>query len=228
MPTIIKIFTLIIFTLISVNNVNADNIFDYEDDFYEETYNEQDSEKINDPLEPINRKIFTFNHYFDKYALGPTARLYKNYIPAPIQRGIKNFNTNLQKPISTISSLILLEPKNAFYNLRSFTIDTTFGLFGIINLSKHFDDNETDKNIITVFNHYEIGQGIYLVIPFIGPQTTRNITGIAIDTLLNPIYLYDFNKDHELAIELFSKSTTILELRARNDENINFLYENSF
>ena len=213
----------IILTFLSVN-LNAGNIFDYEDD----NYSIESQLDINDPLEEVNKKIFKFNYIIDKYSIRPMARLYNQHLPKPVQLGLKNFNTNLQKPLSSISSLMVLDFKNAFYNLRSFAINTSIGCLGIFDISEHLTNNETNQNFITVLDHYGISQGIYLVIPFIGPQTTRNFSGLILDSTLNPIYLYDYNKDYKSTLEVITTTITVIDLRANNFDTINDIYDNSF
>ena len=48
-----------------------------------------------DPLERVNRAIFSVNDTLDKYALTPVAETYREYLPGPIRTGIRNFFANL-------------------------------------------------------------------------------------------------------------------------------------
>ena len=67
-------------------DAESDSVNTNSSDF--ETSNYED--EIYDPLEPINRAIFSFNNVADKIILEPVAKGYKN-LPSPIQSGIGNF-----------------------------------------------------------------------------------------------------------------------------------------
>ena len=75
------------------------------------TANPQDFEttsiedEIYDPLEPINRAIFSFNNVADKVILEPVAKGYKK-LPSPIQTGIGNFLSNLKMPLIIVNQLL--------------------------------------------------------------------------------------------------------------------------
>mgnify|MGYP002062461229 FL=1 len=52
-------------------------------------------EDASDPLEPVNRAIYTFNDTFDRYLLRPVAERYQEYVPAVARTGVRNFFANL-------------------------------------------------------------------------------------------------------------------------------------
>ena len=39
------------------------------------------TQKVSDPIEPINRVVFSFNNVFDKYAVRPVSILYRGILP---------------------------------------------------------------------------------------------------------------------------------------------------
>jgi ABC-type transporter lipoprotein component MlaA len=59
----------------------------------------EDLYQVNDPLEPVNRGIFTFNLTLDDYVIKPTAVAYRDYIPEAVRNSIHNFLTNLRSPV---------------------------------------------------------------------------------------------------------------------------------
>ncbi|HJL66983.1 MAG TPA: MlaA family lipoprotein, partial [Arenicellales bacterium] len=71
-----------------------------------------------DPLELINREIFTFNLYLDQWLVEPIARGYVNHIPSPIRTGIRNVLNNLMEPLGLVNNLLQGKPENAANNLR--------------------------------------------------------------------------------------------------------------
>ena len=95
---IVKIFLICLFFsthLISAETtltpVASDNITTYPGDFESTTFEDE----IFDPLEPINRAIFSFNNALDKIVLEPAAKGYRK-LPSPVQTGLSNFLSNLK------------------------------------------------------------------------------------------------------------------------------------
>ena len=212
----IKFLSLIFCFITFISNSYGQNIFDYEDEdtAINSFYNNKD------PLEHINRKIFKFNLKFDQYALNPLAKSYEYVLPKDLRIGIKNFNQNIKKPLSFVNSLFLLEFDNSLKNLISFSLNMTFGLFGFYNISNHIFTEEEQYSFVTLFKEYEIPNGIYIMMPFIGPSTTRDLFGRSFNLVLDPIYL-DSNVSNIKKYELISKYSNILDFRSRYDQIVN-------
>jgi len=69
-------------------------------------------DEIYDPLEGLNRAIFSFNNVTDKVVLEPVAKGYKK-LPSPIQSGVSNFINNLKLPLAALNQLLQGQGKNA-------------------------------------------------------------------------------------------------------------------
>ena len=57
----------------------------------------QQNERVSriDPLEPMNRAVFTFNENLDQYLVKPAAEAYKFVMPDAVRRGVTNFFSNI-------------------------------------------------------------------------------------------------------------------------------------
>ncbi len=143
--------------------------------------------KIYDPLEPLNRKIFTFNDYVDEYFLNYVVDSYRFIVPEFARKGVRNFFDNLYKPFSIINSFAQGKTDNGLASLSSFVINTTVGVFGFIDVAQ---DEEVFYNVETfgqTLGHYGIGTGPYLVLPLLGPSTLRGFSSDALQSALSPI-----------------------------------------
>src|ERR671922_601810 len=49
----------------------------------------------NDPIESVNRAIYSFNDEIDKYILKPVAETYVDYIPQRVRNAVTKFFDNL-------------------------------------------------------------------------------------------------------------------------------------
>src|SRR5690606_8378775 len=59
-----------------------------------------------DPWEGINRRIFIFNDYADRWLLRPVAQGYQRITPDPLERGITNVFNNLGEISNLVNNLL--------------------------------------------------------------------------------------------------------------------------
>ncbi len=124
----------IIFISVFTSNIIAaesDNVNTDSADFNTGNYEDE----IFDPLEPVNRAIFSFNNFADKIILEPAAKGYKK-LPSPIQSGIGNFLNNLKLPLVVVNQLLQGQGKNAAESSGRFIVNSTAGLFGLIDVAE--------------------------------------------------------------------------------------------
>ncbi|MDG2033030.1 MAG: MlaA family lipoprotein, partial [Rhodospirillales bacterium] len=53
-------------------------------------------QKLNDPIEPTNRAIFSFNQGLDKVVIKPVTGFYRTVTPAPARDEVHSFLENLR------------------------------------------------------------------------------------------------------------------------------------
>ncbi len=141
----------------------------------------------NDPLEPFNRAVFAFNTGFDKIALAPAARLYRTLGPPVVRDGISNFVDNWKEPITFINDVLQAQPERAGTSLSRFLINSTFGLFGFLDTASYWGIEEHKEDFGETFAVWGIGEGFYLVLPFLGPSSARDFSGFLVDFFYDPV-----------------------------------------
>ena len=62
-----------------------------------------------DPLEPINRGIFSFNSTFDHYLFKLIAKGYDAAVPNPVKKGVSNVFQNASDAQSIVSDALQLK-----------------------------------------------------------------------------------------------------------------------
>ena len=92
-------------------------------------------EEINDPFEDLNRDIFIFNEKLDEKLLKPAAITYRKVTPQFARTGVTNFFNNLEEIDTTINQILQGEIKYAFNDAGRFVINSTIGLFGLIDVA---------------------------------------------------------------------------------------------
>jgi len=141
-----------------------------------------------DPLEPVNRAVFTFNETADKYALRPVAKAYVDVTPAPAREGITNFFDNLQEPRNIINALLQAKFVQASKNLGRLLLNTTAGLGGFIDVASEVGLDKHEEGLGQTLGYWGVGEGWYLMLPLLGPSTNRDLVGFVGDSFVNPSF----------------------------------------
>lgn len=152
-------------------------------------YSKVAAEEIDDPIEPVNRAIFSFNDTVDVYAMEPVARVYHDYTPDAMQTGVHNFFANLRYPSYLVSDLVQFKFTQAAEHTGRFLLNTTVGLFGLFDVAKHvgLEDHREDFGIALAY--HGVPPGPYIVIPFYGPSNIRDGVGLLVDFFLDPVVI---------------------------------------
>ena len=149
--------------------------------------------EFSDPLEWLNRPIFTFNDVLYRYALIPLGRGYQTVVPSPVRTVVSNFFGNLREPISALNQLFQLEGREMGGSLARFAINTTIGVLGLFDpATSWFELERRTAHINDTLAHYGVGYGAYLVLPILGPTDLRNGFSTLTEGSVHPIrYLTD-------------------------------------
>ncbi|MBY0474778.1 MAG: VacJ family lipoprotein [Nitrosomonas sp.] len=147
-----------------------------------------------DPLEPMNRAVFSFNEMVDDNVFEPVARGYKKVMPDPLELVVGNFFSNLNDVVVITNSILQLNYESALATGARLLINTTFGIFGLIDIASDIsaasDVNLSKRNedFGQTLGHYGIGSGPYVVLPLLGPSSVRDTFGIAVDSFfMDPV-----------------------------------------
>ncbi len=140
-----------------------------------------------DPLEPVNRVVYSVNTTLDKYALRPVAKGYVAVIPSPVRKGVNNFFSNLFYPRVALASFMQGKFRNGVSDSGRFLVNTTIGLVGIFDVATPLGMPRHREDAGQTFGVWGIGPGWYLVLPLYGPSTNRDLVGRLFDAQLNPL-----------------------------------------
>ncbi|HTJ79969.1 MAG TPA: VacJ family lipoprotein [Rariglobus sp.] len=146
--------------------------------------------KVYDPLEPFNRAMFKFNNGVYDYVFRPVSKGYVKVMPTPARHGLSNFFANLRFPIRFVSDVLQFKFKRAGLETKKFYVNTIAGLGGFIRISDDVPSlaNLPHEDLGQTFGVWGIHKGPYLVLPVLGPATTRDAVGLVGDYFLNPLH----------------------------------------
>jgi phospholipid-binding lipoprotein MlaA len=140
-----------------------------------------------DPWEGINRPLYAFNDAFDGYIVKPVTLTYDRVVPGVAKRGVSNFLDNLDDVNVIANDLLQLKMRNAMRDSGRLLLNTTAGLGGFLDVASEVGLYKNYEDFGQTLGHWGVGDGGYLVLPFLGASTVRDTIGFIPDTLLNPI-----------------------------------------
>jgi phospholipid-binding lipoprotein MlaA len=162
-------------------------------------------EIVDDPLEPYNRVITSFNDSLYFIVLNPTATGYSAVVPEGSRIGIRNFFHNILFPIRFVNNILQLKFAKAGIETARFLINSTMGFVGFLDPAKSCFCLETpDEDFGQTLGFYKIGSLFHIDWPFIGPSNFRDSVGYVGDLFLNPIN-YIPNMWIVMGIHIFEK-----------------------
>jgi phospholipid-binding lipoprotein MlaA len=141
----------------------------------------------NDPLEPMNRSMFSFNEKFDHYVELPIAGFYLLWMPKPLSRGLNDFLGNLDMPAVFANDVLQGEVTRACNALGRFTLNTTVGLGGFFDVASRHGLPYRHADFGQTLSVYGVGEGPFLVLPIVGPEPPRDLVGDVFDLAIDPI-----------------------------------------
>lgn len=146
-----------------------------------------------DPLEPFNRTMFRFNDALDVNVGQPVAKAYTKVVPQLVRTGISNFFNNTYDFVSSFNCILQLRLQCGAENLMRFSVNTFFGLGGLLDIATEAGIPRTSSDFGITLGRYGVGSGPYLVLPFVGPSSFRDVTATAygIDGRINPVRTID-------------------------------------
>ena len=150
-------------------------------------------EEINDPFENLNRDIFIFNEKLDEKLLKPAALTYRKVTPQFARTGVTNFFNNLKEIDTTINQVLQGEIKYAFNDAGRFVINSTIGLFGLIDVASKMGLEKHEEDFGQTLGVWGFDSGPYIMIPFLGPSNPRDLLSRPISSFLSGTFAMEDN-----------------------------------
>ena len=211
----------IVFFSLPLWSLDSDKINTNSDDFETSSFEDE----IYDPLESVNRVIFSFNNVADKVILEPVAKGYKK-LPSPIQNGLGNFLNNLKMPLVIVNQLLQGQGGNAAESTGRFFINSTAGLLGIIDVAETVGLEQKQEDFGQTLATWGIGDGFYIVLPIFGPSNLRDASGMFLTSINDPINAYAITEGEGWIIPV-KTATNAINDRSKIIDEVNALRNNS-
>lgn len=162
-----------------------------------------------DPLESVNRKVFAFNEFVDKYAGKPVAKGYRKVTPGWMDDAITRFFQNLKDLRSSVNGVLQWEWSKAGNNFGRFTVNSTLGVAGFFDVATDVGLDKTPEDFGLTLAKWGAEAGPYLVLPLLGPSTTRAAAGQVPD-----YWLWGPNYIESEGVEYAVDAVYVIDMRA--------------
>jgi len=175
-----------------------------------------------DPLESINRPLYSFNRALDKAILRPAAKGYDAITPEPVQTGVSNFFENLEDISTAVNGLLQGKVAQSGSDTLRVVVNSTVGIGGLFDVASSWGLDKHDEDFGQTLGFWGFEPGAYLMLPLLGPATVRDGLGAAFDYQLDPFNRTDHVRTDNTVkgFDLLNRRTELLEFDAQLEEAI--------
>ena len=132
-----------------------------------------------DPLEPVNRVVFTFNAYAVDYVIDPIARVLKTWVPGPVQIASGNVYENLTEPEFVVAHWLAGDSRAASASLNRLLVNSTLGIGGIFDVASRIGIQRKQIEFTEALCAAGLPSGDYVVLPLVGPTSTITASAVS-------------------------------------------------
>jgi phospholipid-binding lipoprotein MlaA len=176
-----------------------------------------------DPWERMNRSTHAFNDAIDRTVAKPVAKAYVKVLPRFVRTGVSNVFNNLDTVGTVFNDVLQGKMRQAGRDSARFLLNSTFGLGGLLDPASAAGLEFNDEDLGQTLGKWGVGPGPYLVLPFLGPSTTRDTFTRLVDQYTYPVtYLGDESTRYIIrGVSLLDMRAGLLDL----DEQIERSYD---
>ena len=140
-----------------------------------------------DRYENSNREIFAFNMKVDTYVLEPVASGYRTVVPKTGRNAVSNHLRWASLPSTAVNSTLQGKFENAGLATLHFLVNgLTLGLVDLVEDDAIVQKEDFGQTLAAA----NTPEGPYLMVPIMGPRTTRALAGDVVDIILNPLSVF--------------------------------------
>lgn len=139
-----------------------------------------------DPIEPVNRAVWKFNHALVMGVLDPLSAAYISVVPQPIRKRVGNVGDNLGGPSRILNQALQGRWSDSGSETLRFLTNSTVGVAGIFDPASEIDLPANEGTFNQTFRHWGMRPANYLVLPGIGPSDEIHALGSLCDIAADP------------------------------------------
>ena len=144
-----------------------------------------------DPLEPLNRAMFSFNDALDEAVMKPVAKGYRFVLPGFVRTGVSNFFSNIDDVWVSINQVLQGKFLEGLGDFGRFAFNSTVGIVGLFDFASEVGLPKHSEDFGQTLAWWGVGGGPYVVLPILGPSTVRDGLAFLVDTQADPVWRID-------------------------------------
>jgi phospholipid-binding lipoprotein MlaA len=175
--------------VVGVSGVNVFCAESYNYDIYDSENEETHADKtvIKDPFEKFSRKMLDFDLFMLDTVVSPFLRGYRRVVPSFVRTMIYNLGNRIADVSTLIYSMAILDYRNSALTIGTFSINMTIGLLGLFDPATKLGVTRTETSLGDVLSYYDVSEGFYMVLPFVGPTTLTDSFGSIGNVFIDPL-----------------------------------------
>ena len=139
--------------------------------------------RAGDPLEPLNRRIFTFNAVVDHFVFRPVAEVYQDVVPTFVRQAVGNVAGTIGDAWSAVNLVLQGKPQRAAEMTMRVGINAVLGMGGVLDVATELGLERQSEDMGQTLATWGVPDGPYLVLPLLGASTLRDTVGLPADIL---------------------------------------------
>ncbi len=148
-------------------------------------------DKVYDPLEGFNRRMYRFNYHFDRFIFLPIVKAYSFILPDFAEDGVSNFFNNVREIKNFYNSVLQWQGESSVNTVARFGINTTIGILGVWDPATRMGIQRHPEDFGQTLGHWGVGNGPFIVWPIFGPSNLRDTAGLVTDAIVMDAIIYD-------------------------------------
>lgn len=134
-----------------------------------------------DPLESLNRGVYAFNDLLDHALVKPLAQVYSKAVPRVVRKGVGNFFGNLADLWSVANNAAAGRGQATGDSVGRVLVNSTVGLLGLLDVATEMEIEKHPADFGLTLGRWGVSPGPYVVLPFLGPYTLREVVALPLD-----------------------------------------------
>ena len=143
---------------------------------------------VQDPYEPVNRKLYGVIDGVDRRVIAPVARGYRAVMPDWAERGVGNFFRNLRRIDSVANSVFQGKPRHAGEDMAGLLVNSTVGIGGLIDVGARMGLKHHEEDFGQTLAVWGVTRTRYIYMPP-GPSSLRDAPGTIFKSYLPKLLL---------------------------------------
>lgn len=184
---------------------------------------------VPDPIEPVNRVLYSINQGLMMGLVQPTAKVYRRIVFRPIRASITHVGKNVTYPSRLINNLLQGKWTGARDETYRFLCNSTLGIGGLFDVATKYKIPRSEEDFGQTFGHWGWKPHCFLMLPLYGPSNERDAVGLLFEKASQPLLYvppYDFTADNPITYNgpytYFNYGVTYNNLSDNVDEYVRF------